>query len=85
MKEKIKNITEPVKSFFVKKIDLKKIFVKNFIAGIAWGIGATIGLSLVFTFLTAILRWLGGLPIVGSFFADLIEVTNKALELRRVR
>ncbi|MBL7158934.1 hypothetical protein ISS85_00450 [Candidatus Microgenomates bacterium] len=85
MKEKIKNITQSTKSFFVEKVDLKKVFVKNFIAGIAWGIGATIGLSLIFAIITSILKGLGGLPIVGTFFADLIEVTNKALELRRVR
>ena len=85
MKEKIKKISEPVKSFFTHKVNLRKVFVKNFIAGIAWGIGATIGLSLIFAIITSILKGLGGLPIVGTFFADLIEVTNKALELRRVR
>ena len=85
MREKIQKISKPIKSFFSKKIDFKKIFVKNFIAGVAWGIGATLGLSLILTLLTTILRRLGGLPIVGSFFADLIDVTFKALEMRRIR
>ena len=83
MKEKIKNITESTKSFFVKKVDLKKVFVKNFIAGIAWGIGASIGLSLIFTIATTILKWIGGLPIIGNFLADVIEATVKALEIRK--
>lgn len=54
-------------------------------AGIAWGIGATLGLSIILTLLTAFLKRLGGLPIIGSFFADLIDVTNKALEIRKIR
>lgn len=83
MKEKIKNITEPVRSFFARKIDLRKVFVKNFVAGIAWGIGASIGLSLIFTFSTTILKWIGGLPIIGNFFADVIEATINALEIRK--
>lgn len=85
MKEKLIKVINSIKSSFPKKEDLRKIFVKNFIAGIAWGIGATLGLSLIFTLLTTILRRLGGLPIVGSFFADLIDVTFKALEMRRIR
>jgi len=83
MKAKIQNITKPLRSFFVKKIDLRRVFVKNFVAGIAWGIGASIGLSLIFTVTTAILRWLGGLPIIGNFLADVIEATIKALEIRK--
>ena len=83
MKQKIKNVTESTKSFFAEKVDLKKVFAKNFVAGIAWGVGASIGLSLIFTVATTILRWLGGLPIIGSFLADVIEATVKALEIRK--
>lgn len=83
MKEKFEKISESVKSFFTRKVDLRKVFLKNFVAGIAWGIGASIGLSLIFTLSTAILRWVGGLPIVGSFLADVIEATTQALEIRR--
>jgi len=59
-----------------------KHFAKHFSAGLFWAIGATIGFALFFTLFGMILKWLGGLPIVGNFFAHIIEVTNKALELR---
>jgi len=60
-----------------------KHFLKYFSAGLFWAIGATLGFALFFTILGIILNWLGGLPIIGNFFAHLIEVTNKALEIRK--
>ena len=56
------------------RVDIKQknriIFLKNFIGGLGWMTGATIGFAL-------------GLPIIGDFAANLIEVTNKALEAKR--
>ena len=56
-----------------------KLFYKNFIGGIAWGLGATLGVALVLALLGSLLRFLGGLPIIGQFFAGIIEATEKAL------
>ncbi len=70
------------------KVNLKSkkrtIFIKNFIAGLGWMAGATIGFAILITLLSLILKWLGGLPLVGDFFANLIEVTNKALKAKEV-
>jgi len=67
-----------------KKINLPRTFIKGFIGGIGWATGATIG----FTILLALLGWffnrLGGLPLVGNFFASIVEATNQALQARRV-
>jgi len=59
------------------------IFIKNLIAGLGWMIGATLAFTLFITLLSFILKWLGGLPIVGNFFANLIQTTNQALEARK--
>jgi len=59
------------------------IFLKNFIGGLGWMTGATIGFALFIAFLSLIFKWLGGLPIIGDFAANLIEVTNKALETKK--
>ena len=69
------------------KVDIKQtkkvIFLKNFIGGLGWMAGATIGFTLFITLLTLILNWLGGLPMIGDWAAGLIETTNQALETRK--
>lgn len=69
------------------KIDMnqkkKVIFIKNFIGGLGWMIGATIGFALFVTFLSFVLNWAGGLPVIGDFAADLIEMTNQSLETKK--
>jgi len=75
--------------FFISimRVDLKAknkiIFIKHFIAGLGWMTGATIGFALFITFLSLVFKWLGGLPVIGNFFANLIQVTNQALEAKR--
>lgn len=65
------------------KVSHKRTFVANFVAGVGWGIGATVGLAIFLAIFTWILNLLGGLPLIGQFFADLIEVTNEALKLKQ--
>lgn len=55
-----------------------KIFVNNFIGGIAWAIGATVGLALIVAILTLILKNVNIIPVVGNFVAKIIQfVINK--------
>lgn len=61
----------------------KHLFIENFSKGLFWAIGATLGFAFFITLLGVILNWLGGLPLVGNFFATIIELTNEALELRK--
>jgi hypothetical protein len=51
----------------------KRIFFNNFIGGIAWALGATIGLALIVGILTLILKNVNVIPFVGSFIADTIK------------
>ena len=60
-----------------------EVFLKNFVAGLGWMTGATLGFALLLTFIGVIFRWLGGLPFIGEFLANLIDLTNKALETKK--
>ncbi len=51
----------------------KRIFFNNFIGGIAWALGVTIGLALIVTVLALILKNVNLIPIVGDFVAKVIQ------------
>lgn len=55
------------------------VFLRGFLSGLGWMLGATLG----FAVLGVILKWLGGLPVIGSFIATLVELTNQALETKK--
>lgn len=40
-----------------------------------WAFGATIGFAIVSTVLVFVLRQAGGLPLVGSFIATIVDAT----------
>jgi hypothetical protein len=49
------------------------IFFNNLIGGIAWGLGATVGVSIFFTVLGFIASQVGVVPVVGSFVSEIID------------
>lgn len=51
----------------------KEIFFNNFIGGIAWGLGATVGFSLVLAILGIIIKNVNLVPFVGSFVSDVLN------------
>jgi hypothetical protein len=51
----------------------KQIFINNFIGGIAWALGATVGLALIVTILTLILKNISLIPVIGNFIGDIIN------------
>lgn len=51
----------------------KEIFFNNIIGGIGWGIGATIGLSLLLAFLGLIAHYVNLVPVVGNFVSEIIN------------
>lgn len=51
----------------------RQIFVNNFLGGIAWALGVTVGLALIITILTLILKNVNLIPVVGNFVADIIK------------
>jgi hypothetical protein len=55
------------------KLKFHEIVLNNFIGGISWGLGATVGLSIFFTLLTLIAKNVNLVPVVGSFVSDVIN------------
>ncbi len=51
----------------------REIFVNNFVGGIAWGLGATVGIALLFAFLGIILTKVNLIPVVGNFVSDTLK------------
>lgn len=49
------------------KRHLKDIVFNNFLGGIAWGLGATVGLTLVIALLSFFLRQVNLVPFIGDF------------------
>lgn len=61
----------------------KELFINNFIGGVAWGLGATVGLALVLTMLGIVVKQINLVPFVGSFVADVVNfVLSNNPELR---
>lgn len=52
---------------------MKAIFVRNFIGGIATGLGLTVGISLVAYLLGLLIPTFGGLPVVGITLNSILE------------
>ena len=60
----------------------RTILLNNIIAGLGWMTGATFGFALLITLISLIFKWLGGLPFIGEFVANIIDVTNQALRTK---
>lgn len=52
---------------------LKRIIIDNFIGGISWGLGATIGLALVLTLFGFLMKNINVVPVIGEFVSQVAE------------
>lgn len=50
---------------------LKRIFVNNFIGGIAWGLGATVGVAVLLAILGFIFSKVNLVPVIGTFVGQI--------------
>lgn len=55
------------------KLTRKEIVINNFFGGIAWALGATVGLSLIFTLLGILAKNVNLVPFIGSFVSQVIN------------
>ena len=55
------------------KLSKKEIILNNFLGGIAWALGATVGIGLVFSLLAFVAHQINFVPIVGTFVSDIIN------------
>ena len=67
-------MTEPYEKVTMRK---RHIIINNFLGGISWGLGATIGLGIVLTILGIILSKINLVPIVGNFISAVLESALK--------
>ena len=66
----------------LKNILYNELLKEGFFAGIGWAFGVTIGFVLVSTLIVFVLRYLGGLPLIGSWIASVVEETQNQLMRR---
>jgi hypothetical protein len=52
---------------------IRKLMVKNFFGGIAWGVGSVIGATVVVSIVVFLLRSATFAPIVGDYVSGLIQ------------
>lgn len=55
----------------------KRIIIDNFVGGIAWAIGATLGAAIIITVLSSLLNKLDFVPLVGDFVSSVTEYMEK--------
>ncbi|GIW61767.1 MAG: hypothetical protein KatS3mg089_0619 [Patescibacteria group bacterium] len=58
-------------------LTLREIIVNNFVGGIAWGLGVTVGLAILFTILGFFLHQLNIVPFLGNFINDIVKYVMK--------
>lgn len=51
----------------------KEIILHNFLGGIAWGLGVTIGLSVVLAILGFIFSKVDFIPVIGGFITQIVN------------
>lgn len=58
-----------------ERVDKKRktILIDNFIGGIGWALGATVGLSIIVAILGLLLKNHNFIPYVGNFVAGIIQ------------
>ena len=61
------------------KIKLHRAFLLNFIGGMGWAFGMTVGFAFLAYIISLILCAIGGVPLIGTFFANVINQTQDAL------
>lgn len=59
------------------KAKKRVILFNNFLGGIAWGVGATLGFSIVLAFITFFVRLLNPVPIVGDFVTNVYNYVEE--------
>ncbi len=62
-----------------------EIFINNFLGGVAWGLGATLGISIILAITAFLLSRVNFIPFVGDFISKILNyvlVSNPNLLLK---
>ena len=79
--EKTKKVVklDTLKNLKIAYIPYNELLKEGFFAGLGWAIGVTIGFVILSTILVMFLKFLGGLPLIGSWVASIVEATQEQL------
>ncbi len=72
-----KLIQNLIKSLYMVYGSKRNFFLRNFVGGMIYGIGATVGVSLFLLFLGFIAHLLGALPFIGQFLGSFVNEVTK--------
>lgn len=73
---------ETLKNLKISYIPYNELFKEGFFAGIGWAFGVTLGFVLISTILVLVLNALGGIPLIGSWIAKIVQETQQQLSKR---
>lgn len=71
----MKKIIQDPSEYFSKK----ELLRRGFFSGVGWALGVTIGFAVFSTLIIYFLQKLGGLPIIGSWIASIVDATLEQL------
>ena len=58
----------------------KDIMVRNFLGGLAWGLGSVIGATVIVAILVGLLSVVDFIPFIGNFTAEIVEIVNSKVK-----
>jgi len=61
----------------IDKKPLKKILLHNFLGGVAWGLGITVGATILLTTAAFLVSKIDYVPFVGTFVLNIVEFVAK--------
>ena len=70
---------DTLKNLKIAYIPYNELLKEGFFAGLGWAFGVTIGFVILSTLLVVFLKFLGGLPLIGSGIANVVEATQEQL------
>ena len=73
---------EHLRNLRIAYIPYNELLKEGFFAGLGWAFGVTIGFVLISTIVVAILKSLGGIPLIGAWLATIVEATLQQLTTR---
>jgi hypothetical protein len=73
---------EHLRNLKIAYIPYNELLKEGFFAGLGWAFGVTIGFVLISTIVVAVLKSLGGVPLIGAWFASIVEATLQQLSTR---
>ena len=78
--DNVKNTSlDTLKKIKIAYIPYNELLKEGFIAGIGWAFGVTVGFVIIFSILVIVLNFLGGLPLIGTLIASIVEQTQVQL------